>query len=85
VGKAIEQVSFIKGRLRRLEGRMQGGRYRECGLTSDEPGRIVLIDDGTPAEGFPDDPEERCSRCGRYLWCVIRFVYDDAEGGGAKL
>jgi hypothetical protein len=69
-------VSFIKGRLRRLEGRMQGGRCPECGLTSDEPGRIVLIDDGTPAEGFPDDPEERCERCGRRLWCVIELVYD---------
>ena len=39
---------------------MQGGRCPECGLTPDGPGRIVLIgDDGTPAEGFPDDPEER--------------------------
>jgi hypothetical protein len=78
-------VSFIKGRLRHLEGRMQGGRCPECGLTPDGPGRIALIDDGTPAEGFPDDPEERCERCGRPLWCVIRIVYDDAEGGGVKL
>jgi hypothetical protein len=78
-------VSFIKDRLRRLEGRMQGGRCPECGLTPDGPGRMVLIDDGTPAEGFPDDPGERCSRCGRPLWCVIRIVYDDAEGGGLKL
>jgi ribosomal protein L37E len=62
---------------------MQRGRCSECGLTPEEPGRIALIDDGTPAEGFPEDPEERCSRCGRYLWCVIRIVYDDAEGGGA--
>ena len=75
-------MSFIKGRLRRLEGRMQGGRCPKCGLTADGPGRIVLIDDGTPAEGFPNDPEERCSRCGRALWCVIRIVYDDAEGRG---
>ena len=76
-------MSFIKGRLRRLEGRMQGGRCPECGLTPDGgPGRIVLIDDGRPAEGFPDDPEERCSRCGRYLWCVIRLVYGE-EGEGA--
>ena len=75
-------MSFINGRLRRLEGRMQGGRCPECGLTPDGPGRIVLIDDGTPAEGFPDDPEERCSRCGRPLWCVIRLVYDE-EGEGA--
>jgi hypothetical protein len=64
---------------------MQGGRCPECGFRPEEPGRIVLIDDGTPAEGFPDDPGERCSRCGRYLWCVIRLVYEEAgdtEGGG---
>ena len=75
-------MSFIKGRLRRLEGRMQEGRCPECGLSPDGPGRMVLIDDGTPAEGFPDDPEERCSRCGRPLWCVVRLVYSE-EGEGA--
>jgi hypothetical protein len=78
-------VSFFKGRLRRLEGRMQGGCCPECDLPPDGPGRIALIDDGTPAEGFPDDPEERCERCGRPLWSVIRIVYDAAEGGGVKL
>jgi hypothetical protein len=77
-------VSFIKGRLRRLEGRMQGGRCPECGLSLDEPGRIVLIDDGTPAEGFPADPEECCSRCGRRLWCVVELVYDEEGGGGVR-
>ena len=75
-------MSFIEGRLRRLEGRMQGGRCPECRLTADGPGRIVLIDDGRPAEGFPDDPEERCERCGRPLWCVIRLIYGE-EGEGA--
>jgi hypothetical protein len=75
-------VSFIEGRLRRLEGRMQGGRCPECGLTPDGPGRIAVIDDGRPAEGFPEDPGERCERCGRLLWCVLRIVYDDEEGGG---
>jgi hypothetical protein len=60
---------------------MQGGRCRECGLSPDEPGRIALIDHDTPAEGFPDDPAERCERCDRLLWCVIRLVYDE-EGRG---
>ena len=74
-------MSFIKGRLRRLEGCMQGGRCPECGLSPDGPGRMVLIVDGTPAEGFPEDPEERCSHCDRSLRCVIRLVYDE-EGRG---
>ena len=60
----------------------EGGRCPECGLTPEGPGRIVLIDDGTPAEGFPDDPEERCSRCDRPLWCVVQIVYEE-EGEGA--
>ena len=75
-------MGFSRNRLRRLEGRMQGGRCPECGLTAEGPGRIALIDDGTPAEGFPDDPEERCERCGRHLWCVIHVLYDE-EGEGA--
>ena len=80
-------MSSVERRLKRLEKeRARHSPCPECGLPPDGPGRIVLIDDGTPAEGFPDDPEERCSRCGRPLWCVIRIVYDDAaEGGGVKL
>ena len=74
-------MSFSRRTLRRLERR--GLRpCPECGLPPEGPGCIVLINDGTPAEGFPDDPEERCSRCGRPLWCVIRLVYDE-EGEGA--
>ena len=75
-------MSFIKTRLLRLEERRRGGRCGACGRPPDGPGRTVLIDDGIPAEGFPDDSEERCERCGRRLWCVIEVVYEDAEGGG---
>jgi len=76
-------VSFINSRLRRIESASRRSyRCPECGLTPDEPGHIALIDDGTPAEGFPDDPEERCERCARPLWCVLRLVYDE-EGEGA--
>ena len=76
-------MGFSRNRLRRLEGRGRGS-CPECGLTPDGgPGRIVLIDDGTPAKGFPDDPAERCERCGRYLWCVIRLVCEE-EGEGAR-
>jgi hypothetical protein len=74
-------VGFSRRALRRLERR--GSRpCLECGLTADEPGRIAVIDDGTPAEGFHDDPAECCERCGRPLWCVIRLVYDQEGGGG---
>jgi hypothetical protein len=69
-------------RLRRLEERMRSGGCDRCGLPPNGHGRIVLIDDGTPAEGFPDDPEERCRRCGRPLWCVINIIYGE-EGEGA--
>jgi hypothetical protein len=74
-------VGFSRRTLRRLERRGRGP-CPECGLPPDGQGHIVLIDDGTPDEGFPDDPGERCSRCDRPLWCVIRLVYDE-EGEGA--
>jgi hypothetical protein len=73
-------VGFSRRTLRQLERRGRGS-CQECGLPPDGPGRIVLIDDGTPAEGFPDDPGGRCERCGRPLWCVVRLVYEE-EGEG---
>jgi hypothetical protein len=76
-------LNFIKSRLRRLEEHIRGGRCQECALPPHGPGRIVLIDDGSPEEGFPDDPAERCGSCGRPLWCVLRIVYEDAEGSDA--
>jgi hypothetical protein len=48
-------VGFSRRTLRQLERRGRGS-CQECGLPPDGPGRMVLIDDGTPAEGFPDDP-----------------------------
>jgi hypothetical protein len=75
----------ISSRLERLETSARSGpsgRCQECALPPDGPGRIVLINDGTPAESFPEDPEERCSRCGRPLWCVVRLVYSEEGGGG---
>ena len=78
-------MSFSKSRLRCLEEHIRGGRCQECGLLPDGQGYIVLIDEKRPERSFDGDPDERCSRCGRYLWCVIRVVYEDAgdtEGGG---
>jgi hypothetical protein len=83
--KGYLEMSSIKGRLRRLEGRMRGSRCSECGLLPDGHRRIVLIEDGVAGEGFPDNPDERCGSCGRQLWCVIEVVYDspdDTEGEG---
>ena len=78
----MRPVGSIEGRLKRLEERGRGGLCPECGLLPGGPGRIAVIDDGRPAEGFPDNPEERCSRCGHPLWCVVQIVYDE-EGEGA--
>jgi hypothetical protein len=77
----------IESRLRRLEERRSAGRCPECGLPPDGHGYVVLIDERGRLESFEGDPEERCARCGRFLYTVIRVVYDDPrdyeEGGGA--
>ena len=79
-------VSF-EGRLRKLEERRRGGPCPECGLPPDGHGYIVLIDEEHPERSFKGDPNERCGRCGRLLYQVIRVVYDSpareaTEGGG---
>ena len=79
-------MGSINSRLRRLEERKRGGPCPECNLPPDGPGYIVLIDEEQPEKSFQGDPEERCGRCGRLLYQVIRAVYDppagEEEGGG---
>ena len=81
-------MSSIDSRIRRLEdeGR-RGGRCPECNLPPDGHGYIVLIDERHPEKSVQGDPAERCGRCGRLLYQVIRVVYDSpareaTEGGG---
>jgi hypothetical protein len=80
------RVSSIENRLRRLEERGRGGRCPECDLPPEGHGYMVLIDETGPEESFEGDAEERCGRCGRLLYTVIRVVYDppagEEEGGG---
>jgi hypothetical protein len=76
-------LSFIKSRHRRLEEHIGGGRCQECGLPPHGPGRIVLFGEAAPRQTLPDNPEERCSSCGGPLWCVLRVVYENAEGSDA--
>jgi hypothetical protein len=66
-------VRSIEGRLRRLEWRC---RCPECGLRPDEPGRIAVINEEYPEQSFAGDPNEKCGRCGRNLYTVLRVVYE---------
>ena len=85
-------MGSIDDRLRRLEERGQrGGRCPECGLAPDEHGRPVAMYEEDRDRGFQGDTSERCGRCGRFLYTVLRVVYDSpasessaeaTEGGG---
>jgi hypothetical protein len=78
-------LSFIKSRLRSLEEHIRGGRCQECGLLPDGQGYIVLIDEEDRERSFQGDPDDRCKRCGRFLYTVIQVVYGSPavdEGGG---
>ena len=71
----------IDSRLRRLE--QQGRRCPECGLTPERPGRIAVINEERSEKSFDGDPDECCGRCGRFLYTVMRVLYDGTEGGRA--
>jgi hypothetical protein len=82
-----ERAVSIESRLRRLEERRSAGRCPECGLLPDGQGYIVLIDKEDREESFQGDHDERCKRCGRFLYTVIEVVYGSPageEGGGGE-
>jgi hypothetical protein len=70
----------IDSRLRRLEERRH--RCPECGLPPDGHGHLAVINEEHPEKSFDGDPDERCANCGRFLYTVLRVVYDGEEGGG---
>ena len=77
----------IESRLRRLEERGGAGGGPEGGFPPEDTGIIVLIGEEHPEKRFQGDPDERCPRCGRYLYVVFNVVYDappDEEGGGSR-
>ena len=71
----------IDSRLRRLEER--GGSCPECGLSPNGHGYMAVIYEEHPEKSSDGDPDERCGRCGRPLYTVLRVVYDGEEGEGA--
>jgi hypothetical protein len=80
-------VGSIDSRLRRLEERGRGGICPECGFPPDSKGIIVLIDEEDSERSFQGDPDERCPRCGRFLYTVIEVGFGSPvgeEGGGGR-
>jgi hypothetical protein len=71
-------VSSARSRVRRLEASSRGGTCPGCKLHPGGPGYVVLED----REENPKDPNARCPECGRFLWQIIRVVYEDEPGGG---
>jgi hypothetical protein len=75
--KGAQSVGSIESRSRRFEERR--GVCHECGLAPDGPRRIAVINEEHPERSFTGDSDERCGRCGRPLYTVLR-VYEE-EGG----
>jgi ribosomal protein L37E len=69
-------VGSIDSRLRRLEDSEAGNRCPACGLASDEHRPIAAVYAEEPDKGFRGDTDERCGRCGRNLYTVLRVVRD---------
>jgi hypothetical protein len=69
-------VGSVENRLRRLEDEGRRGSCPGCNLPPEGPGYIVLIDERHPETSFNGDPEERCGRCERLLYQVIKVVYE---------
>jgi hypothetical protein len=72
-------MGAIGRRLRRIEEAARGGSFAcpECGQPTNGPGQLVYEE----GEERPRHADERCGRCGRPLWFVIRVVYEDKGGG----
>lgn len=67
-------MGSIENRLARLEG--QGQPCPKCSLSTDDRRPIAVINEEHPDKSFDGDPYERCARCGRPLYTVLRVVYD---------
>jgi hypothetical protein len=75
----------VSSRLERLEASARigpSGRCPECDLAPGERRPLAVIDEEHPDKGFGGDPHERCERCARPLYTVVRLVYEE-EGEGA--
>ncbi len=72
-------MGSIDSRLARLEER--GNRCPECGLAPSEHGRPVAVYPDEPDRGFRGNTSERCGRCGRSLYTVIRAVHEGRGEG----
>ena len=69
-------MGSIDSRLRRLEDSEAGNRCPACLLASDERRPIAAVYPEEPDKGFQGDTDERCERCGRNLYTVLRVVRD---------
>ena len=78
-------MSSMKGRLRRAEAAVGGGRCPGCKLRPQDRGYIVIEDEKGTRDPVPGLPEV-CPACGRHTRLRIVVVEDaEAEEGGGGL